>query len=401
MNANPASARTAQTDVCIDAIGLCTIIDGRKHETIIPSDKFDRAQPLFTQGYVSEIKLYCAHHDITASITDELSGLERLTVTRKGSAKTGSRAHVAIAPKIPGDCLGLKDEVNVAVSNAHGAAYELKICQTGYQTVFEAPPDRAARSQALVFRYLGSDPAQFNTPAGRVRFEALTEGIRKIEQAFGRELVQNINIIDLKGYNNALSLKGKNEIWIYTDTFWGYESGELRSMASHESLHIFVDHCGFTGEPAIRELFADLMGFNPRSKERFTLLTTGHLPRGYASWPKPLSSFWGFINERHFIDGMSGGHSSDNIDEFCTSFLHSLLYTENLEENLTKAISIAPRKPPRLMSSEERGRLVQLYRKAVEVFHSAADGADEYAPSLTGLCGLALERIDRLVRENT
>ena len=404
-----AIAGYAHSDACVDAIGLCTIVDGRKHETIITSDQFDRAQPLVTQGYISEIKLYCSHQDISAKVVDEPIDLDRLTVTRKvppPDRKKGnqpSRTQVEIAPKIPGDCIGLKDEVTVAVSNPQGDAFDLKIRQTGYRTVHEVSSERLTRSQPLVFRYLGSDAAQFNTPAALYRFQALSEGIRKIEQAYGLDLVQSINIIDLKGYNNALSLKGKNEIWLYADTFWSYESGELRSMASHETLHIFVDHCEFTEKPAVRELFADLMGFDARSKERFALLTTGHLPRGYASGYKSLSPFWGFINERHFIEGMSGGHSSDNIDEFCTSFLHSLLYSDRLEDNLRKPIAVAPRKAPRVMSPQERGRLLQLYRNTIEVFHSTALQADAGVerPSILDLCSQALHRVDSLFRQRT
>jgi hypothetical protein len=402
----PVMAGDSKANAYIEAIGLHEVVDGRKQESIIAIDQLAQAHPLTTQGYISQITFYCIEEGVSATLEGESpSAAQRLKVTKKKPfvwEKTEDRQikknyQLAIAPKIAGDCLSVKDELTVSVSTPQGEALDLTIRQRSYRPVFEAPVDRGQRTQPLVFRFLGSGTEQFQSEAAQERFMALTEGIRKIEQAFGQELVQNVNIIDLKGHNNALSLEGKNEFWIYADTFWGYGADELRSAAAHETMHIYVDTGEFTGKPAIRKLYADLMGFGPESKERTTLLVTGHLPRGYASPKKPLAPFWGFINERHFIEGMSGGHSSDNIDEFCTSFLHSLLYIDRLETNLQKSIVIAAKKPPLVMGPADRSRLLQNYRQAVEIFHSEASGAlvSDQSPLLE-ICDLAIQRVDRI-----
>jgi hypothetical protein len=396
-----ASAGHSQAGDCIEAIGLCEVVDGRKRQTILTGDQLKT--PLAVQGYVSEITLYCTHEDVSAKIQAEPSAVdERIKITKSTGEANWNRfpkkSHqVIIVPKIEGDCLSLDNVLSVAISSPRGEAFELKIHQTGYHQVYEAPEDCSPRSQPLVYRFLGKDGARFQTQAGQDRFKALTEGIRKIEQAYGQEFVESVNIIDLKGQNNALSLKGKDEIWLYADTFWGYGTGELRSMASHETLHIFVDRLDLTQKSTVRQLFADLMGFKPNSRERATLLNTGHLPRGYVARHNSHSPFWGFINERHFIDGMSGGHSSDNIDEFCTSFLHSLLYSEQLEKNLRKPVVLNGRRSPRVIKNEERDHLLHLYRQAVEVFHSAAmdSGGHESSPVIA-VCTMTLEHIEQV-----
>ncbi len=404
--AQPVMAGDHQADAGIEAVVLHEIVDGRKHETLITRDQLAQSHALATQGYISEITIYSIHEAVSASVVNEPpAAMERLKITKRTpfvwkstEAQPSRNNHqLAIASKIVGDCLSVKDELTVSVSTPKGDAFDLKIFQRGYRPVFEAPLEGGVRTRPLVFRFLGGDIDQFRNEAALERFSALAEGIRNVEQAFGQELVQSVNIIDLKGYNNALSLEGENEFWIYADTFWGYGADELRSAASHETMHIFVDASEFTGKPAIRELYADLMGFGPHSKERAALLITGHLPRGYASPKKPLSPFWGFINERHFIEGMSGGHSSDNIDEFCTSFLHSLLYSDRLEENLHKSIAVAFGKPPLEMGPEERAGVLRNYRQAVETFHSAASESLAGARSpLTDICTLTLQRVDRI-----
>jgi hypothetical protein len=401
----PVMAGDSQDDAFIEAVGLSEIVDGRKQETLITRDQLAQDLPLATPGYISAVTFYSLKEEVSATVVDEPpASVERLKVTKKTpfawkpeDRPSHNNYQLAIASKIAGDPLSVKDELTVSVSTPQGDAFDLKIRQRGYQSVFEDPSDNDIRTP-LVIRYLGSDTDQFQNKAARERFQALTEGIRKIEQAYGRELVHSVNIIDLKGYNNALSLEGKNEFWIYADTFWGYGADELRSIASHETMHIFVDTCELTEKPAIRKLYADLMGFAPESKERTALLVTGHLPRGYASHKKSLSPFWGFINERHFIEGMSGGHSSDNIDEFCTSFLHSLLYSDRLENNLQKPITMSVKKPPIMMGPEDRARVLQNYRHALEIFHSTAAESLAGDPSpLMEICALTLNRVEHII----
>jgi hypothetical protein len=399
LGTSPAIAGHSPAGGCIEAIELSEIVDGRKQKTIISAEELAQPYPLSSRGYITEIILHCTHDGVSAEIASESpTAANRLRVTKKvvpqdrWTRSATKPSSLTIVPKITGDCLSPDDELTVAVTSTRAGAFDLKFRQKGYRQVYEAPQDCTPRSQPLVIRYLGKEIDQFDNPEAQERFEALAAGVRKIEQAYGQELVHSVNIIGLEGHNNALSLKDKNEIWLYADTFWGYETGELRSMASHETLHVFVDAANLTEKPEIRELFADLMGFNPKSRERTALVTTGYLPRGYAARHKSQSPFWGFINERHFIDGMSGGHSSDNIDEFCTSFLHSLLFSEHLEYNLDKPIVINGRRSARVLKSEDRDHLLHQYRQAVKVFRSAAPEATP----VKDVCAVVLERIDRL-----
>lgn len=399
----PVSASADPPQPCIDALQICEIVDGRKRETVISDEKLTGSSSVELKGHIAGITLICPTADVRLELSDDRFVTEqRVVIVRNspagGSGEKGSLpgissggAHrLTIAPKIIGDCISSREVLTLAlVSRDNRVTVDLR--QSTYKRVYEAPPIPTAGGHGLVFSYLGGDAEAFHKKSAVERFSALTEGIRRVERLFGAPLVDGVNIIDLKGQNNALSIKGHEEIWVYGDTFWGYRPAELRSMATHETMHIFVDRGGYAADPAIRELYADLMGIAPGSVARHTLMATGQPPRGYCAPDRPRNLFWGFINEKHFIDGMSGGHADDNVDEFCTSFLHSLLFVDGLAENLSKPIHLSGEAGPRVMSRQEREELLSRYIQALAIFHSAA--GREPLPGAMELFDRALQKV--------
>ncbi len=203
---------------------------------------------------------------------------------------------------------------------------------------------------APVFRYAGSDLNRFlaDLKDADARLRAIESGIGRVEKTFGLDLVDYVNIVPYRGPDNALTLRGKSQVWFYIDALRSQSVAELRSMAEHETLHILVDRLGYTHAGPLKQWYADLMGYGLFSRERFFFTTTGRMPDP-AHRPSPaVQPFFSFINEKNFIPGMSGGHSSDNLDEFSASFLHSLLYLDLLKTNLDKpdvAVSADSREP--------------------------------------------------------
>jgi len=49
-----------------------------------------------------------------------------------------------------------------------------------------------------------------------------------------------------------------------------------------------------------------------------------------------------FISENNLLEGARGGHADADLDEFCTSFLHSLMHSDRLEEALLRPLDLGP-----------------------------------------------------------
>lgn len=78
-------------------------------------------------------------------------------------------------------------------------------------------------------------------------------------------------------------------------------------------------------------------------------------------------TFFRFISEKHFLEDRKGGHPSDNLDEFCTSFLHSLLYVLRLGSNLNKPVRF-PDGTDRLLTLEQKQRILDDYIETIVIF---------------------------------
>ena len=77
--------------------------------------------------------------------------------------------------------------------------------------------------------------------------------------------------------------------------------------------------------------------------------------------------FFSFINERNFLQGMKGGHSHQNPDEFCTSFLHSLMFVEGLSKNLDRPLALKDREKPHFLNEEEKQNVFKEYVRTFDI----------------------------------
>jgi len=81
-----------------------------------------------------------------------------------------------------------------------------------------------------------------------------------------------------------------------------------------------------------------------------------------------LIDYIDFINEKNFLAGSKGGHSQDNLDEFCTSMLHSLMFPELIRTNLHSPLEIDNTRPSLYLSNEEKMEILVFYRKMIKSF---------------------------------
>ncbi|MFO8085029.1 MAG: hypothetical protein R6U27_12005 [Desulfobacterales bacterium] len=294
-------------------------------------------------------------------------------------------------PSIPGDGVSKQNKFSIVLKRM-GQSIEVPIFHAG-STQLSGFLSRPANASIINnFRYLGNKPEQFGFKDFDSRARAIADGIRTVEAAVGNELVTSVNLLDYFGPNNALTSEGSTEIWIYTDTFWNESAEELCVIAQHETLHILVDRLQLAKNSDLRELFADLRGFHDFSLERFAIITRGILPSSLIQADNVVSDhiLFAFINEMNFLKGMKGGHSRDSLDEFCVSFLHTLLHPEELSRNLHSPV-ILPGGDSRKLSAKERLSLLEDYALVIEKFTNAVGGN----PSQKILSAFLLERLEK------
>ncbi len=279
--------------------------------------------------------------------------------------------YAAFAP-VPGNALCPQERFTIDLAGG-GAHLSVQVRQLSPQLLSTAGSEGAA-AQGLEFSYLGNDAERFQSEASGAgaRLAAIEAGIRHIEQMIGETLVSGIHVIDFKGRNNALTRNGFNEIWIYSQTFWNESPAELRTMIEHETLHLLADRCRFAQNGALRELFADLRGLESLSKERFSLITMGILPATAARKPSRDNNLLAFVNEMNFFKGMKGGHSRDNLDEFLASFLHTLVFIQDLERAVHAPV-LFPDRFTRHLSPVERKCLLDDYVRAIYALKAALE----------------------------
>ena len=271
-------------------------------------------------------------------------------------------------PKVVGDALSMAPELPIVI-RGDDKAYRLTVRQdAGAKLQVCSPSSAAARTPE--FFYLGADRGQFDQAPEdfQQRMNAILAGIRKVEKAADGRFVERVRIIDYDGPRNAYSCEGENEIWLYSRVFWNEPVDELRILSEHEVMHILSDRLKLPTSPRMRELFATLMGFQTFSRERFYVVATGFPPADATGWsavPAAGSPIFDFINEVNFIRGMHGGHSRDSLDEFCASFLHTLIYIDRLEHMIGQPLKSYDGSLETL-SADERLRLIVDYRDVLD-----------------------------------
>jgi hypothetical protein len=328
----PAEAHIAP-DAC--DIYLHEVVDQQPRRTRISGRALDDPQAIDCSGYVCGVELFSPRADLKIALDGQ-----PFEVAPAGP----ERYRYALFPKVRGDALCAGDGFAIQIQT-EAARRDLTVRHQGARLL---NPDRQpadSRDASPVFRLLGQSPERFRA-RGRdfaERLAAVTKGIGYVEKRFGARLVEYVDILAVGTGDNALTLRGRHQIWFYAETFWDESIPELRVMTEHEALHLTVDEIGLTDRTAIRALFAELSGYGPLSLERFTLVTTGRLNARANRPTSAASPLLAFIDERNYFPGMTGGHAADNLDEFCTSLLHALLYADRLEANLQRHVSAQER----------------------------------------------------------
>ena len=298
--------------------------------------------------------------------------------------------YAAFAP-VPGDalCPGSRFTLDLEAAGEH---FSVQIDQIERRDL-EAIDPELALGEALRFSYLGNDTQRLlsRTESARTRLAAVTAGIRHIEAIIGAPLVTVVHLVDFTGRSSALTRSGFSEIWLYSPTFWNETPAGLRTMVEHETLHLLADRCAFARNGALRELFADLRGLKSLSRERFSLITMGILPATVSRSTAADNTLLAFINEMNFFKGMRGGHSRDNLDEFFASFLHTLVFVQDLERAVHAPV-LFPDRFTRHLGDAERKTLMDDY---VRVIYALKAGL-ENQPNVDRFLRECLEHAARL-----
>ncbi|MFO7554155.1 MAG: hypothetical protein R6W88_03025 [Desulfobacterales bacterium] len=367
----------------IDEIYLYEVIRGKIRKTLIGQKDLENRSTIACDGYICGVEFISKNGRLAATLEErsmdiiaENEGRTEEVVSESGIGKilpAGKQYRYAYFPKVSGDAVSMNDYFSMSIKS-EGDRYDLLVRQNGYQVLSPTKKTRLASGDELQFHYLGADMAQFETSLHdfKDRLASLSDGIEFVEKAVGGKLVSYVNIVEYQGADNALTSWGQNQVWIYADTFRNRQISELRSMAEHEALHIFIDRQGYARQTALRGFFSDLHGFEPLSLERFSLVTRGMLPPGVILPIKTTSPLFAFINERNFIPGMSGGHSGDSLDEFCASFLHALLYIDQLPNNMDKSELVMGDGSLQALSAQGRETIILDFRRAIDMFMASS-----------------------------
>lgn len=277
-------------------------------------------------------------------------------------------------PIIPGDAVSPDNRFTLNLSK-NGKKLEVSVYQIGYRNFSreEALSDEVGGQ----IRYLGDgfESLERQMPDYQERIDAIFEGVAEVEKVFQTRLVRKVNMVDCDGIHNALTRPGYNDIWFFIETFKKEPVSELKTIARHEALHLLVDKYDFTKSDQIREIFAELKGYHELSLERFFLVTQGKSKNRSGSLEK-RHYFFDFVNEKNFLPDSKGGHSQDSLDEFCTSFLHSLMFSELIGSNLHSPLEIGANLTSLRLSTDEQMEILTFYQRMITSFTTVI-GNDE------------------------
>jgi hypothetical protein len=373
----------------VEALCIYQIQNGYPTVRFFSGNELKAGQAIMVEGYISGVVLLSNKFieasvaglplkklQIDTDVSHDLTGYkniqpEELAAVFRNAGRfdfdlNRLKGKYAWFPRIPGDTICIQNQFSIILKGAD-QTLEVPVFHTGSVNLstLSSKPEKAG--YGMNFRYFGNNTAQFEMNDFEVRIKAIIEGIQTVESFVGDKLITSVNLLDYFGINNALTSDGRTEIWIYPDIFWKESIEELRTIARHETLHVLVDRTRLRKNPDLRELFADLRGFDAFSVERFALITTGFLPPDIRRTGNPdsIHILFAFINEKNFFKGMKGGHSQDSLDEFCVSFLHSLLFPEYLDRNLRKSL-ILPGGKTIILSPEEQESLLETYLITIE-----------------------------------
>ncbi len=241
-------------------------------------------------------------------------------------------------------------ENNEVVFKINDETYKLPIKQKVFQKFNK---DFKLTKDGLEFNYLGNDLNRFSAIEEiNEKLSAIAEGVNNVENISSDNLVNQIQIVD---YNksNAFADQQKKTISFHPDCINKKSLEELRVTSEHETLHKFVFENGFTENMDIRNMFADLKGYI--NNQKTCILRDGFAPFDNYNYDYKNKTFFAFIDEHNFFNQENGGHSFGNIYEFMTSFYHTLMYIDRLEDELDDTVLIKHimGKPQKVILSED------------------------------------------------
>lgn len=325
--------------VAVGPKGVEARVDGRNMFPVQP-----KADGTVSLGYYGKIK--------PAQLLEKETGVGPVEPI---DPKNCPRAEVySFFPTVPADTVNHNDRF--AIDFKSGADELCMQVRHNGARMLETSGD----AQSLPFRYIGGDRTR--TAGWDERIDAVSKGVAAVEAAFDMDLVSRVNVVGFDKIRNAVTCVGENEIWFYVNTFKNEPVGELNVIAEHEALHILVDRLDLTRNRIIRNLFADLKGFDTFSIDRFRLITQGRSRSDARKVKGEMGYFFDFISEKNFLNGMKGGHPQEDLDEFCTSFLHTLMYMETFEAHMAAAGTLNHR---------EKATIIENYRVLLEIVRDA------------------------------
>lgn len=338
--------------------GMAVNIDGRQMSPIKIGNKGDFWVKNF--GKLSQKDLFVS----AGSRDDGIRPPETVRASQQPSLLAGGYSHF---PVVSGDAVSPEPRFNISF-DANGEKLNLTVQQNGYTRLCAVVPDLPPGRDPIPFCYAGNPPAQYSRSSADIeeRIRAIAKGIGAVESAFSSSLLDGVTIIDAEDRHDAVTSNGSRRMWFYGNAFLRESLAELTAIAEHESLHILVDQLRLTDRLEIRELFADLKGYEDLSQERLELVATGRTPARPGRDRNEHAGFFAFISENNFMKGMNGGHPQADPEEFCTSFLHSLMHIERFGEALSQLLK-RPDSPPRYLSIDERKAVVGDYLRALDV----------------------------------
>jgi hypothetical protein len=404
-------------------VKLYTVHEGKSLNRILTKADLQRQEPIEVQGYVTGILILAdvqmnvnvdgqtmskirKNPDGTYSIKyfgkvgySEIGMAPSNTYYEKGSREeNGSPGFLegySLFPRVVGDAVSPACNFQIAVEMGERSC-ALPIVQKGYDTFHLSKPEPVERKNPIEFQYLGERlDRHMSRPDFNDRLRAVAEGIKSVEKIFSTKLVDRVKIIDYEKVQNAVTCEEKNDIWFYINTFLGEPLEELKTIAEHEALHILVDQTKLAKDLSIRELYSDLRGYESLSRERFAVVAYGvSSPGGSSGENTSHREFFAFIDEKNFIEGMKGGHSSQNVDEFCASFLHSLMFMDRLQANLDRPLKVGDGQPDRFLKPKKRKQILTNYIRTIETMLDAQKDGTENGAGIPSFLRACLEQAE-------
>ena len=389
----------------IDDVFLYCVENGAVKRLALTGNALKGSSGIRVKGYVCGIEISC-DDDVTASVNGdplirnrpnkgETVSLDHLgdEPARKARTRqlfqssherrTDNSNRYLLFPRAEGDALVYNDDF-VLLLQSERQQLTIPVSQTGYRLLGTLNADDPGKK--ITFNYLGRNEQEFQKRSNDFpdRLRAVEKGIRDVETVFQMKLIDTVNIVEYdQGYGGMTTEDDGKTMWLYARSFYDAPLSEMTHMAAHETLHRYVTVKGWTKRRQIRELFGDLKGYDALSRERFMLITRGMTPPDWSAG-RENRLFFAFIDERNFLEGAWGGHSHSDLDEFCVTFFHSMMFVDRLSGNLSHPIYVAGRQKEekKHLTQAESARTLDLYSRTIQCFLDAipASAGQQNAP---------------------